>query len=73
MCPDPRSYTSFKYENLKLNASTIGPCDSLGVRVDVTNTGHVVSDEVSQTAKTCMTYIYIFVTRMTDGIATHPY
>ena len=30
-------YTTFKYSNLKFNASMIGHCDSVGVSVDVSN------------------------------------
>ena len=40
------SYTSFVYSNLRINASTIGACDTVGVLVDVANTGAVDSDEV---------------------------
>jgi beta-glucosidase len=41
------SYTSFKYDNLKINKEfKIG--DSVKISVDVTNTGKVVGDEVAQ-------------------------
>lgn len=33
------SYTTFTYSNLRLNASTIGPCDALAISVDVENSG----------------------------------
>ena len=42
------SYTTFSYSNLRLNASTIGPCDNVSVQVDVSNDGSVDSDEVTQ-------------------------
>jgi hypothetical protein len=42
------SYSTFEYKNLRLNATTIGHCDSVSVSVDVTNTGAVDSDEVVQ-------------------------
>lgn len=42
------SYSTFEYKNLKLNATSIGHCDSVAVSVDVTNTGAVDSDEVVQ-------------------------
>ena len=42
------SYTSFAFSNLKLNTTSIGACESVGVTVDVTNTGAVPSDEVVQ-------------------------
>ena len=41
------SYTQFAYSNLRINASLIGACDTVGVLVDVENTGAVDSDEVS--------------------------
>jgi beta-glucosidase len=43
-----RADTTFGYSNLKLNASSIGPCDTFAATVDVTNTGQVLSDEVVQ-------------------------
>jgi predicted methyltransferase MtxX (methanogen marker protein 4) len=43
-----RADTTFGYSNLKLNASSIGPCDTFVATVDVTNTGQVLSDEVVQ-------------------------
>jgi beta-glucosidase len=42
------SYTKFKYGNLKLNAKSITPNDTLKVKVDVTNTGKVAGKEIVQ-------------------------
>ena len=42
------SYTTFKYENLRLEPQQIGPEGQTTVRVDVTNTGKVAGDEVVQ-------------------------
>ena len=42
------SYTSFKYDNLKLGSPAIAAKDTLDVSVDVTNTGKMDSDEVVQ-------------------------
>jgi beta-glucosidase len=42
------SYTTFSYSAPRLSATTIGPNDSLGVEVDVTNTGRRAGDEVAQ-------------------------
>ena len=42
-------YTTFTYTNLKFNATTIGPCDSIRVTVDVFNSADGVdADEVVQ-------------------------
>ena len=41
------SYTTFAYSNLRINASSISACDTVGVLVDVANVGAVDSDEVS--------------------------
>jgi beta-glucosidase len=41
------SYTSFEYSNLELPA-TVGPGDSIPIRVDVENTGALAGDEVIQ-------------------------
>lgn len=38
-------YTRFTYSNLKINASTIGHCDSVKVNVDVTNSVDGVDGE----------------------------
>lgn len=40
--------TTFQYSNFKLNASSIGPCDTVSATVDVQNIGKVLSDEVVQ-------------------------
>ena len=42
------SYTSFKYENLRVTPDTIGPQGTTTVSVDVTNTGKVSGTEVAQ-------------------------
>jgi len=42
------SYTTFKYDNLRLEPAKIGPQGQTTVRVDVTNTGKVAGDEVVQ-------------------------
>jgi beta-glucosidase len=42
------SYTTFKYENLRLEPQQIGPQGTTTVRVDVTNTGKVAGEEVAQ-------------------------
>lgn len=42
------SYTQFQYRDVQLNATTIGPCDVLGLSVRITNIGHVDGDEVVQ-------------------------
>jgi beta-glucosidase len=42
------SYTTFKYDNLRLSQPSIGPQGSVQVSVDVTNTGGRSGDEVVQ-------------------------
>jgi beta-glucosidase len=42
------SYTKFKYSNLKLNAESLTPNQTLKVKVDVTNTGKVAGKEIVQ-------------------------
>jgi beta-glucosidase len=42
------SYTKFAYSGLKPASTTIGPCDTLTVTIDVVNTGRMDSDEVVQ-------------------------
>ena len=42
------SYTTFAYENLRLNSETFGPGDEIEVSVDVTNTGPRAGQEVVQ-------------------------
>jgi beta-glucosidase len=42
------SYTTFKYNNLRLSAKSLTPNELLKVRVDVTNTGKVMGKEVVQ-------------------------
>jgi len=42
------SYTTFEYENLNLDKTSISVSDSLQVSVDVNNTGDVAGDEVVQ-------------------------
>jgi beta-glucosidase len=42
------SYTTFKYSNIRLQSTSISPCDILNVQFDVTNTGERVGDEVAQ-------------------------
>jgi beta-glucosidase len=42
------SYTTFAYDNLRLNGSEFGPGDEIVVQVDVTNTGQRAGQEVVQ-------------------------
>ena len=42
------SYTSFKFENLKLSKASVKAGDATDVEVDVTNTGSVAGDAVAQ-------------------------
>ena len=42
------SYTTFAYDDLRLNDDRIGPADTLEVSVSVTNTGNRAGDEVVQ-------------------------
>jgi beta-glucosidase len=42
------SYSSFKYDNLRLSRTSIGPRGSVQVSVDVINTGSRAGDEVVQ-------------------------
>jgi beta-glucosidase len=42
------SYTTFAYDNLRLNGSEFGPGDEISVSVDVTNTGQRTGQEVVQ-------------------------
>jgi len=42
------SYTTFSYTNLAVNATTVAPCEAIGLTVAVSNTGTVDSDEVVQ-------------------------
>lgn len=42
------SYTTFKYSNPRLSASTISTTDSVRVSVDITNTGAIDAEEVVQ-------------------------
>ena len=42
------SYTAFGYKNLRTSAASMRPNDTITVRVDVTNTGKRVGDEVVQ-------------------------
>ena len=42
------SYTTFKYSNPRLSASTISTTDSVRVSVDITNTGAMDAEEVAQ-------------------------
>ena len=42
------SYSTFKYQNLKVSPESIGPEGSTKVSVDVTNTGKIPGDEVVQ-------------------------
>jgi beta-glucosidase len=42
------SYTTFKYDNLRVTPDTIGPQGTTTVSVDVTNTGKVSGTEVAQ-------------------------
>ncbi len=42
------SYTTFRYDNLRLSADVIASDDRLAVQVDITNTGQVAGQEVVQ-------------------------
>ena len=42
------SYTTFRYDNLRVSPERIGPAGSASVSVDVTNTGSMEGDEVVQ-------------------------
>lgn len=42
------SYTTFKYENLRLSQSIISPQDSVSITCQITNTGNRDGDEVAQ-------------------------
>lgn len=42
------SYTTFEYGTPRLSAEKIGPNDSVGVEIDVTNTGNRPGDEIVQ-------------------------
>jgi beta-glucosidase len=42
------SYTTYKYNNLKLSAKSITPNQTLKVKVDVTNTGKIAGKEIVQ-------------------------
>jgi beta-xylosidase len=42
------SYTTFKYDNLRLEPQQIGPEEQTTARVDVTNTGRASGEEVAQ-------------------------
>ncbi|MDY6878405.1 MAG: glycoside hydrolase family 3 C-terminal domain-containing protein [Chloroflexota bacterium] len=42
------SYTTFEYDNLRLNAGEFGPSDSIQVQAEVTNTGIRTGQEVIQ-------------------------
>ena len=42
------SYTTFKYDNLRLSQEEIGPSGQTSLKVDLTNTGKVKGDEVVQ-------------------------
>jgi len=42
------SYTNFKYSNLVISPTTVSPCNSIMVSVEVENTGKMDSDEVIQ-------------------------
>jgi beta-glucosidase len=42
------SYTTFKFDNLRVEPSTIAPAASTTVKVDITNTGNREGDEVAQ-------------------------
>eukprot|EP01048_Picozoa_sp_COSAG05_P010545 COSAG05_NODE_934_length_6536_cov_9.161100_6_plen_692_part_00 len=42
------SYTTFSYSQPKLNVTSLGPCDTLGLSVEVHNTGGRDGDEVVQ-------------------------
>jgi len=42
------SYTTFRYANLRLDASSVSPRGRVLVTADVTNTGDVAGDEVAQ-------------------------
>ncbi|MGL4737571.1 MAG: glycoside hydrolase family 3 N-terminal domain-containing protein [Cellulosilyticaceae bacterium] len=43
-----KSYTEFKYENLKLSSETIAQSETIKVSVDVTNVGSLYGEEVPQ-------------------------
>ena len=40
------SFTRFEYRGLVPNASSVHPCDAIGLRVAVANTGKIDGDEV---------------------------
>ena len=42
------SYTTFKHENILLDKPEMGMDDRLRVRVNITNTGHLVGEEITQ-------------------------
>ncbi|ULC60708.1 glycoside hydrolase family 3 C-terminal domain-containing protein [Flaviramulus sp. BrNp1-15] len=42
------SYTTFKYDNIKLSSSSISKTDTITLTVDITNSGKVDADEVVQ-------------------------
>jgi beta-glucosidase len=42
------SYTTFRYDNLKLSSSNIKVGESVEVSVDITNTGNVAGEEITQ-------------------------
>lgn len=42
------SYTTFRYDNLRLSADVVAPDDRLAVQIDITNTGQVAGQEVVQ-------------------------
>jgi len=42
------SYTTFRYDNLRVEPASIGPAGTTTVRVDVTNTGSREGDEIAQ-------------------------
>jgi beta-glucosidase len=42
------SYTTFRYENLRLNGDTFGPEDEIIVTIDLTNSGQRIGQEVVQ-------------------------
>ncbi|ABU57034.1 beta-glucosidase [Roseiflexus castenholzii] len=42
------SYTTFRYDNLRLSADVIAPDDRLTAQIDITNTGMVAGQEVVQ-------------------------
>ena len=43
-----RSYTRYRYENLKLNQSRLAPADNLHVILDVVNEGEMAGEEIVQ-------------------------